>query len=189
MILTSFTYDVASPHVCLSFQGLAPSKPAAPTCQSLAAGQVPTSNSSTFGAAASNAAAMFFSWEYGIGNTSTDFGPDSVESQQMMGAYGLATNVQNFLQGGPSSGFQSFGLNGLVTSGLNPTAQFVGSYGWSMSLGGGSLNITLTNATTPFSFFFHAPGLNPNPPIRPSTGWHPMGRVNQIFHISVQCGS
>ena len=32
--------------------------------------------------------------------------------------------------GGPSSGFQNFGLKGLLASGFNPTAQFVGSYGW-----------------------------------------------------------
>lgn len=158
------------------------------SCTQLAAGQVPDS-SSNWGQGALNTAKMFFAWEYGVGNTSTDFGPNSVESQQMMSAYGLAANVNSFLNGGPSSGFQNFGLGGLLSSGLNPTAQFVGSYGWNMSLSGGYLNITLTNATTPFSFFGHAPGLNPNPPIRPSTGWHPMGRVNQIFHISVKCGA
>ncbi len=158
------------------------------SCTQLAAGQVPDS-SSNWGEGALNTAKMFFAWEYGVGNTSTDFGPNSVPSQQMMSAYGLAANVNSFLNGGPSSGFQNFGPPGLMSTGSNPTAQFVGSYGWSMSLSGGYLNITLTNATTPFSFFGHAPGLNPNPPIRPSTGWHPMGRVNQIFHLSVKCGA
>ena len=68
-------------------------------------------------------------------------------------------NVNSFLNGGPSSGFQNFGLNGLLASGLNPTAQFVGSYGWSMSLSGGNLNITLTNATTMYSAFYHGGNL------------------------------
>lgn len=110
------------------------------SCTQLAAGQVPDS-SSNWGQGALNTAKMFFAWEYGVGNTSTDFGPNSVESQQMMSAYGLAANVNSFLNGGPSSGFQNFGLGGLLSSGLNPTAQFVGSYGWNMSLSGGYLNI------------------------------------------------
>lgn len=161
--------------------------PSNATCKSLASGEVPGGGFSTWLAGEMNANTMFDAWLEGWGNTSTDFSPNSPESQQMMGAYGLAGNVNAFLNGGPSSGFQQFGLSGLVSSGTNMTAQFVGSYGWSMSLSGGNLNITLTNATTPFSFFYHAPGLNPNPPIRPSTGWHPMGRVNQIFHIQVPC--
>ena len=57
-----------------------------------------------------------------------------------------------------------FGLSGLFASGLNPTAQFVGSYGWSMSLSRGNLNITLTNATAMYSAFYHAPGFHPDPP-------------------------
>ena len=109
----------------------------------------------------------------------------------MMGAYGLAGNVASFLNGGPSSGFQNFGVKGLFASGLNPTAQFVGSYGWRMSFSGGNLNITLTNATTMYSAFYSDPGLNPNPPTRFDSvlnpGRHPMGRVNQTFNIQVPC--
>jgi len=102
-----------------------------------------------------------------------------------MGAYGLAGSVRAFLAGGRSSGHQDFGLGGLVSSGINPTTQFVGSYDYSMSLSGGNLNITLTNTTTPWSAFLHAPIFNPNPPTR--TGWQPFGRINQTFHITVPC--
>jgi hypothetical protein len=127
----------------------------------------------------------------GSGPSDTTFGPTSAPSQQMLSAYGLSQNVSAFLAGGPSSNFQNFGAQGFLSSGLNPTAQFVGSYGWSMNQSGGYLNITITNATTPFSFFYHAPGLNPNPPTRINSvfnpGWHPMGRVNQVFHIRVPC--
>jgi|GEM_PF-5008271 len=171
-------------HVRRSLPSIAPNKT---TCKTLAAGQTPSSSFSTWLAGEVNANNMFSAWALGYGNTSTDFGPSSPESQQMMGAYGLAANVNSFLNGGPSSGFQQFGFSGLFSSGTNMTAQFVGSYGWSMSLSNGNLNITLTNATTPYSFFYHAPGLNPNPPIRSNTGWNPMGRVNQIFHIQVPC--
>src|SRR5215510_13930317 len=122
-------------------------------------------------------------WALGVGPTQTDFDPISVQSQQMMGAYGLASDVKAFLAGGPSAGNQNFGLRGLVSSGLNPTAQFVGSYSWSMSRSGGNLNITLKNSTTAWSAPYHAPLLNPNPPTR--SGWRPMGRVNQTFHLSV----
>lgn len=162
--------------------GIAPSNT---TCHTLASGQVPSGTLSSWASGVGTAASMTANWAAGTGATNTSFGPGSVQSQQMMGAYGLAGNVSSFLAGGPSSNFQQFGLSGLLASGLNPTAQFVGSYGWSMSLSGGNLNITLTNATTMFSAFYHAPGLNPNPPTR--TGWSPMGRVNQTFHIQVPC--
>jgi hypothetical protein len=161
------------------------------TCQQLAAGQVPSGNFSTWWAGYTNASSMLDNWLAGTGPTNTGFGPGSPESQQMMGAYGLAGNVKAFLAGGPSAGFQNFGLSGLVGSGLNPTAQFVGSYGWNMSLSGGYLNITLKNATTMYSAFYHAPGLNPNPPTLGDSvfnpGRHPMSRVNQVFHIQVPC--
>lgn len=167
-------------------------KPSAPSnCHTLAAGQVPSSSASTWWAGYVNASSMLDNWIAGTGATNTNFGPNSPESQQMKGAYGLAGNVASFLNGGPSSGFQNFGVKGLFASGLNPTAQFVGSYGWSMSLSGGNLNITLTNATTMYSAFYHAPGLNPNPPTRFDSvfnpGRHPMGRVNQTFNIQVPC--
>lgn len=155
------------------------------TCHSLAAGQTPSGSLSSWASGAGTAASMTADWALGMGPTNTTFGPGSVQSQEMMGAYGLAGNISSFLAGGPSSGEQTFGLSGLWASGLNPTAQFVGSYGWNMSLGGGNLNITLMNSTTAWSAFYHAPGLNPNPATR--TGWSPGGRVNQTFQMQVSC--
>jgi hypothetical protein len=134
---------------------------------------------------------MLDNWLAGTGPSDTSFGPNSPQSQLMTGAYNLSSNVASFLGGGKSSGFQQFGARGFFASGLNPTAQFVGSYGWSMSLSGGNLNITLTNSTTMFSAFYHAPGLNPNPPTPGQSVFGPpktpMGRVNQTFHIQVPC--
>jgi hypothetical protein len=134
---------------------------------------------------------MLDNWLAGTGPADTTFGPGSPQSQLILGAYNLSANVAAFLAGGKPSGFQNFGAKGLFSSGLNPVAQFVGSYGWNMSLSGGNLNITITNATTMFSAFYHAPGLNPNPPTSgrsvfgpPKT---PMGRVNQTFNIQVPC--
>jgi hypothetical protein len=133
---------------------------------------------------------MLDNWLAGTGPNNYNFSPSSPESQEMMTAYGLSQNVASFLAGGPSSGQQNFGAGAVVSTGLNPTAQFVGSYGWSMSLSGGNLNITLTNPTDAWSFFYHAPGLNPNPPTRFDSvfaPWQPMGRVNETFHLQVPC--
>jgi 3',5'-cyclic AMP phosphodiesterase CpdA len=160
-------------------------------CHQLAAGQVPSNDFSTWWHSYVDASYMFDHWLAGTGPTNYDFGPDSPESREMMSARGLAQNVSNFLAGGASSGHQDFGARGYLSSGLNPTAQFVGSYDWSMSRSDGNLNITLTNPTDAWSFFLHAPGLDPNPPTRFDSvlnpGWHPMGRVNQTFHIQVPC--
>ncbi|MEO8727028.1 MAG: RHS repeat-associated core domain-containing protein [Acidobacteriaceae bacterium] len=155
------------------------------TCHSLAAGQVPSGSLTSWASGVGTAASMTSEWGLGIGPTNTTFGPNSVQSQEMMGAYGLAGSVNAFLSGGRSSGHQDFGLGGLGSTGLNPTGQFVGSYDYSMLLSSGKLNITITNTTTMWSALYHAPGLNPNPPTR--TGWSPGGRVNQTFQITVPC--
>jgi hypothetical protein len=193
---------------------VSPTAPNNVTCSSLAAGQVSSDTLSSWASGVGTAASMTANWlagtvatnydfgpnsvqsqqmmdAYGLYTTTEiiaylcDFGPNSVQSQQMMDAYGLAQNVSNFLAGGASSGNQNFGLSGLFSTGLNPTAQFVGSYHWRMALSDTNLNITITNTTTKFSAFYHAPGLDPNPPTR--TGWSPMGRINQTFHIRVPC--
>jgi hypothetical protein len=164
---------------------VSPTAPNNVTCSSLAAGQVSSDTLSSWASGVGTAASMTANWLAGTGATNYDFGPNSVQSQQMMDAYGLAQNVSNFLAGGASSGNQNFGLSGLFSTGLNPTAQFVGSYHWRMALSDTNLNITITNTTTKFSAFYHAPGLDPNPPTR--TGWSPMGRINQTFHIRVPC--
>ncbi|HEU5231588.1 MAG TPA: RHS repeat-associated core domain-containing protein [Terriglobales bacterium] len=162
-----------------------------PSCQQLAAGQTAATDFKTWLAAYTNASLMLDQWLSGTGPVNRDFGPNTPESQMMMSAYGLAGHVSEYLAGGRSSGNQDFGLHGLVSSGLNPTTQFVGSHQWSMSQLGGNLNITITNSTTAWSFFYHLPGLNPNPPNRFDSvlnpGWHAMGRVNQTFHIQVPC--
>jgi len=49
----------------------------------------------------------------------------------------------------------------------------------------GNLNIKITNTTTAWSAFYHAPFLDPNPPLR--EGRQLMGRINQTFYIQVPC--
>ncbi len=153
------------------------------TCYSLAAGQAPTESVGSWLFGANTAANMTQNWAAGVGSPNTIFSPSSVQSQEMMGAYGLSANINALLKGGASSANQDFGVGGLWSTGLNPTGQFVGSYQWSMSKSGGNLNIDLTNSTTAWSAFYHPNFLNSNPPTR--NGWQPMGRVNQTFQITV----
>lgn len=136
-------------------------------------GQTPSQGFLSWYMGVGNAMQMTNEWALGVGPTQTDFGPNSFASKQMTSAYGLSSNVKAFLAGGASSGNQTFGSSGLWATGLNPTGQFVGSYQWSMSRNGGNLNVTVTNSTTAWSGFYHAPFLNPNPPTR--NGWRPMG--------------
>lgn len=165
-----------------------PVKPPAPAkvdCHALAAGQTPGMSFSSWLSGVGTAGSMTSQWALGVGPTTTTFGPDSVQSQQMMRAYGLATSVSDYLNGGASVGRQDFGLHGLWSTGMNPTAQFVGSYAYNMSRSGGNLNIVIMNRTTMWSAFYHPSFLSPDPPTR--TGWSPMGAVSQAFYITVPC--
>jgi RHS repeat-associated protein len=155
------------------------------SCRQIAAGKVPSAASGSWWTGVKWASVMLNMWAGGQGPTQITFGPNTVQSRQMMTAYGMAKNVSAFLAGGPSHGFQNFGALGLLSSGINPTAQFVGGYGWNMWFSGGNLNISLSNSTTMFSAFFDSSLFNPNPPTR--SGSTPMGRVNQTFNISVPC--
>jgi hypothetical protein len=104
-----------------------PSKPTtALNCHQIAADETPSWSFSSWLTGEQTVESMTFDWAVGIGPTNTDFGPNSVQSQQIISAYGLGQNASNFLAGGASSGIQNFGLGGLVSSGLNPTTQFCG---------------------------------------------------------------
>ena len=165
--------------------GLAPPTTTSLTCQQVAAGQTNPTSFASWLTGVVAAGIMTGDWAAGVGATNFTFRPDSVESQQMLSAPGMAQNITAFLSGAQTSGHTDFGAKGLVKAGLNPTAQFVGSYDWSMSASNGYLNVQVKNTTTAWSFFLHAPGLNPNPPTR--TGWSPMGRVNQTFNLTIPC--
>lgn len=180
-----YSYVVNDPVDLMDQFGLQPPSTTSLTCQQLASGQKPHETWVNWGSGVLNAGKLFTEWASGLGPANATFGPGSVESLQMLSAPGMAQNVEAFLSGAQTSGRTTFGLKGLISAGGNPTAQFVGSYDWSMSLSGGSLNITVTNSTTAWSFFYHPRFLNPNPPTR--TGWQPMGRINQTFLIRVPC--
>jgi RHS repeat-associated protein len=158
--------------------------PNPPSCQAAR----PVSVATWFGAA-SDVYTMTTAWALGVGPTNYDFGPRSAISQEMANAHGLQEKIDDFLAGtGPASGLVDFGAAGLLGSGMNSAGQFVGSYGYELSLDEGEvLNVTLTNTTTAWSFFYHAPVFDPKPPTR--SGWRPMGRVNQTFHLIIQCSS
>ncbi len=75
------------------------SSSASNNCHTLAAGQVSSGGASTWWAGYTNASLMFDQWLTGSGPTDRLFGPSSPESQQMLGAYGLASHVSSFLSG------------------------------------------------------------------------------------------
>jgi hypothetical protein len=155
------------------------------TCTQFAAGQVPSLGLGGWIANAASTYIRFTNWVVGTGNPVVAYPANSSRSQAMMQAYGLQQNVARFLAGGPSSGVQGFGLRGLWHSGVNPATQFVGSYAWSMTRSSSRLNITLSNTTTKWSAFYHVPIFDSRPPLR--SGWEPMGRVDQYYHISLVC--
>jgi hypothetical protein len=130
---------------------------------------------------------MLDDWAFGKAITDFEFGPASPQSHQMESAFGFQGNVQAFLASGVplAQGHQDFGLPGLFSTGLNPTAQFVGSYDYTFTRSGNTVLATVTNSTTAWSFFYHAPGLNPKPPTR--QGFSPMGRINQTFRMVLTC--
>lgn len=160
--------------------------PPGPTCHS-----VSTPSSGTWLAAAGDDAIMFLSWQLGVGPTDYNFGPFSAEAKEMAAAPGLLQKVQAYVAGtGPASDDMNFGASGYKAARFNPTAQFVGTYHFSFENTGSLVEATLTNTTTAWSFFadgFHLGSaiLNPRPPTR--TGWRPMGRVNQTFHLIFEC--
>jgi hypothetical protein len=129
---------------------------------------------------------MTLGWASGLGPASYDFGPGSVEVNNMTHAPGTDAARQFFYKKnkcGPVQGVSDygagFGLNGLWNAGLNPTQQFVGNYRIDISLNGnGSATFTLTNTTSMTSFLYgHGSSWDRSKNI-PTPG----GNVTEHFH-------
>lgn len=130
---------------------------------------------------------MFNDFISGDGPTDFVFGPESAQSHQMETAYGFQDRLREFLASGYaiSGGHQDFGLRGLISSGVNPTGQYVGSYNYTFIRSGNTVSAWVTNSTTAWSFLYHAPGLDSRPPTR--QGWRPLGRINQTYRMVLTC--
>lgn len=156
------------------------------TCQEIAAGKLPAIGIRSFLLGLAWDDVMFHLWLAGIGNPQVVLGPASIQSQQLLSTPALAAKIKDFLTTGNGTGRVEFTTpRAVLSAGANPTAQFVGSYRYSMKLRSGFLDITLTNTTTKWSGAYHASGLNPREPIR--EGWTPMGTIMQTYQITVPC--
>lgn len=144
---------------------------------------------SAWGKATLDAGEMTLQFALGTGPQSRNFGPDSVEVQNMKNSPGVDKARDYYRKNGcdkngaPRSvnGGHPFGLKGLVQSGFNPTQQFVGSYDWIISPNAnGTVTFTLTNETSMTSLAYH---------LLPSWDRHalgpkislPFGNVTQTF--------
>jgi hypothetical protein len=89
------------------------------------------------------------------------------------------------------SGTMNFGFNALIAAGTNPTQQFVGSFGYTITpnttnLGG--LNVTITNTTSFSSLMRFVTYFGLPIPSSWSRGDFPiMGNINQNIYIWVPC--
>jgi hypothetical protein len=155
------------------------------TCYSLAAGQSPSETQLSQLAGAAEAGIMTNWFERGIGPTSWGFGPGTTQANEMMRSPLVQQNIYDFITSGKSSmqGWQNFGIPELIKSGSNPSAQFVGSYGWAASRSNGALTFAIVNQTSFDSLFYHL------------TGWtwdrskfSSYGNVGQTIVFQVPCG-
>ena len=138
--------------------------------------------------AARDAGGMFVDWISESGPETRHFANGSIQSAQMASSMLFAEAVERFLREGIGSGWADFGIAGLVSSGANSTAQFVGSFGWNIvRADDGFLDVTLTNQTSIRSFFYHVPPKSANHERTPLEGGNAMGNMNQIFRFRVAC--
>jgi hypothetical protein len=162
------------------------------TCYSLAAGQSPGESFGSWLRGTIAAGLMTDMFEYGLGPRSFGFGPNSIQANEMMASRLVQQNIRDFLRSGKSwmNGWQNFGLPELAGSGANPTAQFVGSYGWSASLSKGVLTFAVANQTSFDSLFYHVSKLTGGRiPFKWGRSAFPLyGNVNQTIVFRVPCG-
>ena len=132
-------------------------------------------------AAAAQTTAMTAQFFSGLGPSNLTFGPDSATSL-VMGQSGPVDQVlSTYYQSGQTSGLYTFGLSGLVSAGVNPVAQFVGSFRWTITPTSGGINLSLTNTTS-----FKSLTYDQGPQWQRSVA-APMGNTHQTFNISAAC--
>lgn len=99
----------------------------------------------------------------------------------MSSSPGVAQAVSRYLTAGQPTGAYSFGLHGLVSAGLNPLRQFVGSYSYSVTSAPGGLMVILSNKTSFKSASYHLL------PSHQRSSFPPMGTTGQTYEVFVPC--
>jgi RHS repeat-associated protein len=133
-------------------------------------------------AGAAGALAMYEGFGWGVGSANLDFGPNSVQSQQLAASPGVAVAINNYFSGQNSTQY-NFGGRGLIAAGWNATAQYVGSFAATVSPGNGVLNITVTNTTSTWSLLYHITNIFDHS----RSQFPPYATTTQKYHIAVPC--
>jgi hypothetical protein len=113
-------------------------------------------------------AGMFFQWASGTGDEYREYGPEDIQTRNMMDSPGVIEARSQFYAknaGKCSSesweseeGFYEFGLRGLWHAGFDPTEQFVGGYKVIITpQPDGSVRYEVINKTSLPSFAYHLP--------------------------------
>jgi RHS repeat-associated protein len=137
-----------------------------------------------------------WTWEFfsGMGPQTTYFDPTSLQSYSLMESSLFSQAMATYLSSGKASGTMEFGFNALISAGVNPTQQFVGSFGYTITpTGNGFLDVTITNTTSYSSLmrFVQYFGLSVPPswargssfPWNQFYGSTPMGTIKQQFDL------
>jgi RHS repeat-associated protein len=120
----------------------------------------------------------------GLGPSDYLFGPDSPMSQVMAQSAGVQQVLNDYYMLGQTSGLYVFGAQGLAAAGVNPVAQFVGSFTWTITPTGGGILLSLSN-TTSFTSLTYDKG--PQWERRPKRLPTPMGNTRQTYDIVAPC--
>jgi hypothetical protein len=128
-------------------------------------------------AATAEAATLTSQWASGLGPGNRTFGPDTATSAVMGQSAGVQDALNEYYMTGATHDLYSFGAPGYVNAGLNPVAQFVGSFRWSIS---GNI-LTLTN-TASFKSLTYDKG-----PQWQRSSFGPGGNTHQVYQIRINC--
>jgi hypothetical protein len=134
-------------------------------------------------------------WEFfsGTGPDNRTFDPTSSESYAMsessLFSQAMAQYLSNPTDPKNQKGIMQFGVNAVISAGVNPIQQFVGSFNYTIAPGAnGDLNVTITNTTSYSSLMRFVGDLGIPVPDSWSRGDFPvMGNINQVFKLSIAC--
>jgi RHS repeat-associated protein len=135
-----------------------------------------------YGAATAHVAAMTGEFFSGLGPGNLTFDPNSATSQVMAQSGPVQEVLNDYYMTGNTNGLYTFGLSGLVASGANPVAQFVGSFSWSITPVNGGINLSLTNTTS-----FRSLTYDVGPQWQRGSWPTPMGNTHQTYNITAGC--
>jgi hypothetical protein len=123
--------------------------------------------------------AEFFS---GVGPGNPTFAPNSATSQVMAQSAGVQDVLNSYYMTGQTHGLYTFGGSGYVLAGLNPVAQFVGSFRWNITPVNGGIILSRTNTTS-----FKSLTYDTGPQWQRGSIPTPMGNTHQTYNIAAPC--